>query len=179
MRLHGFLLGTLLAVACASSPSSEKPAAVREAGAGAEPVVETRSDAMATSKDPNSPPPTSERGPAITPATELVAWLDQQGKGLVRLPVTLVLAATGSVETATLGVNGEADAVSVAVSDHQMGISLKDRLRKHCKPGGTCTVWLVGQWAGDGKAKLDVRRLDGVIGPDELAGATHAESVDE
>jgi hypothetical protein len=173
MRPATVLLGALFAVACTkSSTPSDKPAAALDASAGAEPAAETRSDAMSTSKDPNAPQPSFERGAAITPSAELVAWLDQQGKRLVRLPVTLVLSATGSVATATIGVNGEADPIGFQVSDLGMGLSLKDRLRKVCKPGGTCTVWLVGSW---NSGRLDVRKLDGEIAADQLAGATHAE----
>ena len=176
MRLLPALLAAVSAAACTKSPApSEAPAPARDASAEVEPVVEPRSDAMTMNKDPNAPTPSFERGPAITPAGELVAWLDQQDKRLVRLPVTLTLSATGAVASATFGVNGEPDARGFELSDHQMGISLKDRLRKVCKPGGTCAVWLVGQWSPGDKPLLNVRKLDGAIAPDQLAGATHAE----
>jgi len=125
-----------------------------------------------TTKDPNAPAPSFERGAAITPSADLLAWLDQQTRP-VRLPMTLVLSATGGVATATIGVNGEPDPITVELSDLGMGLSLKDRLRKVCKPGGTCTVWLVGKWSS-GK-RLEVKKLDGEIAAGQAAGATHAE----
>src|SRR5688572_27999 len=104
MRPGSILLGALFAVACSkSSPPSETPAGsdARDAAA-AQPQ---RSDAM-TTKDPNAPAPSFARGAAITPSADLLAWLDQQARP-VRLPMTLVLSATGGVATATIGVNGE------------------------------------------------------------------------
>jgi hypothetical protein len=146
MRLVAILAG--LALSCAnSSPPSPPP----------EP-------SEMPSTDTTTPPP-------ITPSRELVAWLDAQGDQLVRLPFTLVLSKMGGVETATIGVNGEPDAVTVKLSDLAMGISLKDRLRKVCKPGETCAVWLVGKWAA-GESRLDVRKMDGAI--DDPGAATHA-----
>jgi hypothetical protein len=171
MRLGSVLLGALFAVACSkSSPSSETPAMAdaRDAASAAEPP-DQRSDAMSTSKDPNAPAPSFERGAAITPSADLLAWLDQQTRQ-VRLPMTLTLTATGAVATATIGVGGEADPIAVELSDLGMGLSLKDRLRKVCKPGATCTVWLVGKWSSGNR--LQVGKLDGEVGS---GGATHAE----
>lgn len=128
---------------------------------------------MSMQKDPNAPQPSFGPSVPLTPSTELVAWLDAQGDKLVRLPFTLVLNKLGGVETATIGVNGEADALTVKLSDLQMGISLKDRLRKVCKPGGTCAVWLVGTW-GD---VFNVRKMDGAVA--DVKAATHAEAVVE
>ena len=172
MRFSPVLLGALFAVACSkSSPSSEAPAVAdaRDA-ASAEPPIDQRSDAMSTSKDPNAPAPSFQRGAAITPSADLLAWLDQQGARQVRLPMTLTLTATGAVATATIGAGGEADPIAVELSDLGMGLSLKDRLRKVCKPEGTCTVWLVGTWSS-GK-RLQVRKLDGEVA---AGAATHAE----
>jgi hypothetical protein len=179
MRLGPVLLGAVLAVACSkSSPSSETPA-MSDARDAAPPAVaiDQRSDAMSTSKDPNPPAPSFERGAAITPSADLLAWLDQQGSRQVRLPMTLVLSSSGSVATATIGVGGEPDPIVVELSDLGMGLSLKDRLRKVCKPGATCTVWLVGKWSSS--KRLEVRKLDGEIAADQLAGATHAEVAAE
>lgn len=120
-----------------------------------------------------TPDPTSTftRGAPIAPSTELRTWLDAQTAPL-RLPFTLALSKAGGVATATIGVGGEADPIEVKLSDLQMGVSLKDRLRKVCKPGETCRVWLVGTW-GRGQSLFNVKKLDGAIA--DPATATHAE----
>lgn len=179
MRPGSVLLGALFAVACSkSSPPSETPVGsdARDAALSAEPRIDQRSDAM-TTKDPNAPAPSFARGAAITPSADLLAWLDQQGARQVRLPMTLTLSATGAVAPAAIGVNGEADPIAVELSDLGMGLSLKDRLRKVCKPGGTCTVWLVGKWSSG--QRLEVKKLDGEIAAGQAAGATHAEVATE
>ena len=177
MRPFPIFLGLMLATTgCPSSvttPQRPSDEVTFDAGAGpAEARSDARSDAMPMNMDPNAEAPRFTPGPALTPSTDLVAWLDQQGNHLVRLPFTLVLSGSGSVATAAIGVNREPDAVTVTLSDLQMGISLKDRLRKVCKPGGTCAVWLIGTWAA-GAARLDVRTMDGTVA--DPTAATHAE----
>jgi hypothetical protein len=158
MRSPPVLLGALLAVACSKSPPPppETPASTVDAV----PAPDTRSVAMSMK---------------ITPSADLLAWLDQQSGRAVRLPVTLTLSATGGVASATIGVNGEPDAVAFQVSDLGMGISLKDRLRKVCKPGGTCAVWLIGTWNG---GTMSVRKMDGAIDDAQRGAATDAEVVE-
>lgn len=125
---------------------------------------------MPINKDPSAPRLRFTRGAALSPTGDLVAWLDRQS-ALVRLPCTLTLTPSGGIATATLGASAS-DTVAVTLTDLAMGVSLKDRLRQVCTPGGTCTVWLIGRWAC-GEAQLDVREMDGAV--DDVAAAIHAE----
>lgn len=127
---------------------------------------------MPTAKTPDPSAPRFERGPAVAPSAELVAWLDAHADRVLRVPVTITLGPGGSIQGAVIGVNGEPGPVVVELSDLQMGISLKDRLRKVCKGGGACAVWLIGRWSA-GSALLNVRALDGAVA--EPAAATHVE----
>lgn len=179
MRSLGLVVPALVAASCSkaappvSAPADapRPPPPIIDAEPAPAPAVDARSDSMPTSMNPDPAQPTFSRGAPIAPSEALVTWLDAQ-TAAVRLPFTLVLSKAGGVATATIGVGGEAEPIEVKLSDLQMGVSLKDRLRKVCKPGETCQVWLVGTW-GRGQRLFNVKKLDGAIA--DPSTATHAE----
>lgn len=120
------------------------------------------------------------RGPPLSPAGELLAWLDQLASQrtprLVRLPVVLARGAVGfSTSGARLG--GAAEAPSLRVDDGKLGIGLADRARAACKDAPTCALWLEGHWRGrhDGAWTFEVLRVGAPLDAAALAAATHVE----
>lgn len=123
-------------------------------------------------------------GPALSPASAVLAWLDGEGKGQrVQLPFAVVVSPLG-VESARLGAPPLADdALSVKLDDTALGVSLADQLGKLCGADGACDVWLEGVWGatvggldgpgmplfGPAKPTFSVRAVGAVV----PAGVTH------
>lgn len=120
------------------------------------------------------------RGPAVTPAEQLIAWLDSQQRNgeprLVRLPV--VLGKRGpKFSTVGARIGGAPDALTVFVDDAKLGIGLADRARTACKDAPSCALWLEGYWRGqqDGDYTFEVVTVRETIAPEALADASYAE----
>jgi hypothetical protein len=114
---------------------------------------------------------TFTRGHALSPPAALRAWLDQQGKKLVRAPVTVDTDPLGSVRGARLG------ELAVTLDDSALGISLADRLRHACPDAATCRVWLEGLWDASNPAEptLRLRRFVREVQGSEPADAVEVE----
>jgi hypothetical protein len=173
MRLAAVLIAGLLACTGAANPGKpdKRPAPEdTRAGSAREPMTNMTSDMGGSFL----------RGSAVTPADQLVAWLDQQVRGgeplRVRLPVVL---ANDGFGFSTMGarIGGSADAVTIFVNDAALGIGLAQQARKQCQDEPTCAMWLEGYWRGkqDGEYTFEVTRIHGRIAADALAAATHAE----
>ncbi|HEU0029321.1 MAG TPA: hypothetical protein VFQ53_01725 [Kofleriaceae bacterium] len=128
--------------------------------------------------------PSFERGVALTPASQLVAWLEQQKRGteprLVRVPIVMPKGQYGYDQQATkLGT--APDAPAVMIDDTALGISLAMKARK-CT-GDVCAFLVEAYWLGkttdgigDGKRNvLKVVKADNPLSPEALAAITHAE----
>lgn len=120
------------------------------------------------------------RGPQVTPAAQLIAWLDSQKRAgeprLVRLP--LVLAKKGpKFSTVGARIGGAADAVTIYADDSKLGIGLADRARSQCKDSPTCAMWCEGFWRGeqDGEYTFEVIAVRDPISEAGLADASYAE----
>lgn len=115
-----------------------------------------------------------KRGPALVPSDRLVASLDALAAGdgdspQVRLPVVVKLDPTG------LGVAGaRLGALSIALDDSRLGLSLADRLGQACPGADQCAIWLEGYWRSP--AVLDIRHVGEAIA--DLAAADHCEVED-
>lgn len=176
MRLL-LVLAASLAVACPGkrAPEPAPPAASTDAVVAVPPDAPA-GDAMAT-KDPNAAPGSFSRGPSITPAAALVAWLDEGntdlGRRTVRLPVWLTVSGT-SVKAARIGAADAPDAIALKLKDAKLGISLADHARRACRGAPACGLWLEGTWAGGGV--FDVSKVGaGFTAADD---ATYAEVLD-
>lgn len=87
-------------------------------------------------------------GPAVSPPSALLTWLEGEGRGeVVQLPVTVSVSPLG-MGPAWIGVEPEPgpDALHLRLDDGALGIALADRLRQACPAGGPCAVWLEGRW---------------------------------
>lgn len=96
--------------------------------------------------------PAFEPGPPLQPAADLRAWLEKESRApdgqrrRFRLPVTLRFA-EGRLGVAGGALGSAPDAITVALDDSALGVSLSDRARVVCsKEGAECTLWLVGYW---------------------------------
>jgi hypothetical protein len=120
------------------------------------------------------------RGPTLTPADALIAWLDKQVLAgeprLVRLPVILE---KGKVGFSTRGarIGASRDAVEIYCNDSKLGVGLADRARSQCRDQDTCAMWLEGYWHGmqDGAYTFAVTKIHARIAPGEVAAASYAE----
>ncbi len=113
-------------------------------------------------------------GPPLTPADELLEWLESQGKKTLRLPV-VVHFSEGRLGIARAYVavspGREKGALKVGLDDTALGISLLDRLRDRCAPSvDFCAVWLDGTWGRlieapveDDQPIFTVRHLHGPV----------------
>lgn len=142
--------------------------------------------------------PTLEPGPALRPASALLAWLeasagnDDGGRRLFRLPVVVRFEdryrlGLGAAHIAASVNDLAPDAIALELDDTAMGIALLDQLRSRCPAGvDACAVWLDGYWGplvtamgggdrgGDGGEALwpfAVLELHGMIDPTDAASA--------
>lgn len=118
-------------------------------------------------------------GAALTPADQLVAWLDGQQRAgeprLVRLPLVLPRGQLGfDISKARIG--GAADALEVYANDAALGVGLADRADDRCGDAPACAFRVEGFWRGKQEAglQLDVNKAE-PLGADELAAVTFAE----
>lgn len=167
------LVGVMLLVAIACGKATKEPA--RPAG------HEDAQGSAAVNKTPDDGGGSFVRGPELTPADKLVAWLDEQKRGgepkLVRLPISL---AKRGPKFSTVGarVGGAADALPVFLDDSALGIGIADRARTQCKDAPTCAMWVEGYWRGKDDAggyTFQVMTVRDPIAADELATARYAE----
>ena len=110
-------------MACAGTPDAPAPA---------EPVA-----------PPPMETPAMPQAPALSPSTELMAWLDANASTRVLLPF--------SVRRQALGVDGgdlvAEPPVAFRLDDSTMGVGLMDRLREECPElDSPCVVWLEGTY---------------------------------
>jgi hypothetical protein len=120
-----------------------------------------------------------DKGPSLTPADKLVAWLDSQkldGKPrLLRLPIVLSRGQVGfDISKAKIG-NGP-DAVVIYANDSALGVGLGDRADDKCEGADTCAFRAEGYWRGKQAAGLqfDVNKVE-LLSAEQLASATYAE----
>jgi len=106
-------------------------------------------------------------GVALTPRTELLAWLDAQADKLVRVPLELVAGDAG-LHVARIG------ELEVRTLDLALGIGLADRARTLFGDGPMGAVWVDGYWhSHHGELHhFDVVHVGPVLTPAELATAT-------
>src|SRR5262245_22115975 len=95
--------------------------------------------------------PSASRVP-VTPAAELLKWLDAQKRDIaepvkLRVPVTITFTNANQIAIARTTIGAAADALQIRLDDSALGISLMDRIRGKC-PGTTCAVWIEGNWRG-------------------------------
>ena len=120
------------------------------------------------------------RGPSVTPADALIAWLEREaGERLVRLPLVLKKGAAGyTLREARIGT--AADTIEVDADDAALGIGLADRAATHCKDQPACAFWVDARWHGkqESRFRIDVMRVAAPIEPAALAAPLHAEIED-
>jgi hypothetical protein len=127
-------------------------------------------------------PVTYVRGPSVTPAKDLLTWLENQvasGK-LVRLPVILEEGTLGfSLRGARVG--GGPDTLEIYVSDGALGVGLSERARMACPTAKACALWLEGYWRGrtPNGLQFDVVHVDQPIPADALRAASYVEIATE
>ena len=95
-----------------------------------------------------------ERGPTLEPPAALVAWLEEAGDAVLRLPLTM------REQGAQLGT------LAVEVDDSALGIDLADRVRQACPGGQPCRVWVEGRWK---RGTVQVLHFARAVGADEAA----------
>lgn len=125
-------------------------------------------------------PATFVRGAPLTPAAELLRWLEVQGERLVRIPVLLARGAVGW-STAEARIGSADDALTIFLDDTRLGIGLADRARHACGTAATCALWLAGRWAGErnGCSTFEVFEVGPMISAAALPAVTHAEVAGE
>lgn len=138
--------------------------------------------------------PTLEPGPALRPASALLAWLeasagnDDGGRRLFRLPVVVRFEdryrlGLGAAHIAASASDLTPDAIALELDDTAMGIALLDQLRSRCPAGvDACAVWLDGYWGplvtamaggdrGEALWPFAVLELHGMIDPSDAPSA--------
>lgn len=93
--------------------------------------------------------PGFSEGPAVSPASALLAWLEGEGAGrTVRVPVVVVPSPLGLASgyiAASVEVP-ESEGLAVRLDDSTLGVSLADRLRDDCAYDVPCAIWVEGVW---------------------------------
>jgi hypothetical protein len=94
------------------------------------------------------PAPVFEKGAALSPKDELVAWLDGaklDGKPrLIRAPVVIGRGQVGfDISKAKLG------ELEISLDDSAMGVGLADRAEQKCGDAATCAFVVEGYWRGN------------------------------
>lgn len=132
-------------------------------------------------KTPTPPPGPFTRGPGITPADRLIAWLDEQVRDgeprLVRLPLVLGRGQGPGFSLRGAHIGSAADAVEIRASDSALGIGLADRAATQCGQAPTCAMWVEGYWRGkeDGGYRFDVVYVRDPIAPEAMGSADFVE----
>jgi hypothetical protein len=89
------------------------------------------------------------KGPAIQPASELLAWFEGPGKGrLVQVPVVVVPSPLGLASGRVAGSTADdaSAALSLKLDDTGMSVSLADKIRPDCAYDEPCAIWVEGYW---------------------------------
>jgi hypothetical protein len=124
--------------------------------------------------------PTFVRGPALAPADQLLAWLEDRRRDakprLVRVPVVLATAA-GALDLASARLGAGADALAVRLDDSLLGVGLEWHAKRDCKGQSSCAFWVHGYVRGtaDGAPQLDLVKMEAHIPPEDLPAAGYAE----
>ena len=91
----------------------------------------------------------TRQGPAIQPASALLAWFERDGKGrLVQVPVVVVPSPLGlaSGHVAAAPAADASTALSLKLDYTAMSVSLADQIRPDCPYGEPCAIWVEGYW---------------------------------
>lgn len=89
------------------------------------------------------------RGPAVSPASDLLAWFEGEGKDKkVRVPLVIVPdpLGLGKGYIAPSAATPEADGLLVKIDDTGMSVGLADRIRNDCPYDQPCAIWVEGTW---------------------------------
>ena len=89
------------------------------------------------------------KGPAIQPASELLAWFEGSGKGrLVQVPVVVVPSPLGLASGYVAGSTAadSANGLLLKLDDTGMSVSLAEKIRPDCAYDEPCAIWVEGYW---------------------------------
>ena len=111
------------------------------------------------------------QGIALDAAPALVAWLEQLGDRVVKLPVLVDYDGVNYANAQVVGVG-----LTIALDDGALGVGLADRVRIAGNSSGqawlpTVAIWLEGKWQA-GRLRID--RAGQAMAPSELSDASHA-----
>ena len=162
MKRASWICAGVIAAGCGGGATYPEPESVKVAGD--EPATAPLMAGPMTA----APAHRFVRGAALSPGSLLIAWLDQAGTLIVKLPVVLTHTLGGVADARISG-----ESLPIELDTSGLGVALDDRLAGlGLAVDATGAVWLEGRWNG---GTLIVSRVGDLIAPDALAGITHAE----